>query len=123
MKAFLQSIYNASLFQNGQRKRDLGRVDIYEEGVAVSIQTEAKMNDTKDLREDQWERIGGLLPGKAVDRGRTGEDNRRFVEGVLAANFQQKFMQPAMLTTTPYALLLQAGKRPMTRRPWPCWKA
>jgi putative transposase len=35
------------------------------------------------LRDDQWGRICRLLPGKAGDRGRTGEDNRRFVEGVL----------------------------------------
>jgi len=37
----------------------------------------------KHLREDQWERIEGSLPGKEGDRGRTGEDNRRFVEGVI----------------------------------------
>jgi transposase len=37
----------------------------------------------KHLREDQCERIKGSLPGKEGDRGRTGEDNRRFVEGVI----------------------------------------
>ena len=35
------------------------------------------------LRDDQWDRICGLLPGKSGDRGRRGEDNRRFVEAVL----------------------------------------
>jgi transposase len=35
------------------------------------------------LRDDQWERIEHLLPGKPGDPGRTGEDNRRFVEAVL----------------------------------------
>jgi transposase len=35
------------------------------------------------LREDQWERIKDMLPGKASDPGRTGSDNRRFVEAVL----------------------------------------
>lgn len=35
------------------------------------------------LRDDQWERIGHLLPGKASDRGRTGRDNRLFVEAIL----------------------------------------
>ena len=35
------------------------------------------------LRDDQWDRICGLVPGKWGDRGRRGEDNRRFVEAVL----------------------------------------
>lgn len=36
-----------------------------------------------ELREDQWVRIKDSLPGKVGDRGRSGEDNRRFVEAVL----------------------------------------
>lgn len=35
------------------------------------------------LTDVQWERIAPLLPGKEGDPGRTGENNRRFVEGVL----------------------------------------
>ncbi len=35
------------------------------------------------LRDVQWERIAPLLPGKAGDPGRTGADNRGFVEAVL----------------------------------------
>jgi putative transposase len=35
------------------------------------------------LRDDQWERIEDLLPGKASDRGVTATDNRLFVEAVL----------------------------------------
>ena len=35
------------------------------------------------LRDDQWERIESLVPGKAGDRGRTARDNRLFVEAVL----------------------------------------
>jgi transposase len=35
------------------------------------------------LTEGQWERIAPLIPGKNGDPGRTGDDNRRFVEGVL----------------------------------------
>ena len=35
------------------------------------------------LREDQWERIKDALPGKKGDPGRSGEDNRRFVEAVM----------------------------------------
>jgi transposase len=35
------------------------------------------------LREDQWDRIETILPGKAGDRGRTACDNRLFVEAVL----------------------------------------
>ena len=35
------------------------------------------------LRDDQWDRIEHLLPGKASDRGVTAADNRLFVEAVL----------------------------------------
>jgi len=35
------------------------------------------------LRDDQWVRIEPLLQGKEGDRGRTGADNRLFVEAVL----------------------------------------
>jgi len=35
------------------------------------------------LRDDQFERIAGLLPGKASDPGRTAANNRLFVEAVL----------------------------------------
>ena len=37
----------------------------------------------KHLREDQWSRTSDYLPGKLSDPGRSGEDNRRFVEGVI----------------------------------------
>ena len=36
-----------------------------------------------ELSEAQWARIAVLLPGKAGDPGRTGADNRLFVNGVL----------------------------------------
>lgn len=35
------------------------------------------------LREDQWLRIKDFLPGKETDPGRSGADNRRFVETVI----------------------------------------
>jgi transposase len=35
------------------------------------------------LRDDQWDRIKLILPGKEGDRGRTADDNRLFVEAVL----------------------------------------
>ena len=35
------------------------------------------------LRDDQWERIKDLLPGKTTDCGVTAKDNRLFVEAVL----------------------------------------
>src|SRR3954452_2641703 len=35
------------------------------------------------LRDDQWERIEGLLPGREGHVGVTAEDNRLFVEAVL----------------------------------------
>lgn len=36
-----------------------------------------------ELTDEQWERIGDLLPGKAGDPGRTASDNRLFVNAVL----------------------------------------
>lgn len=36
-----------------------------------------------ELNEAQWRRIAALLPGKAGDPGRSGSDNRLFVDGVL----------------------------------------
>lgn len=35
------------------------------------------------LRDDQWERIKDLLPGRIGHVGATAHDNRRFVEAVL----------------------------------------
>ncbi len=35
------------------------------------------------LQDHQWERMAPHLPGKASDPGRTGADNRLFVEAVL----------------------------------------
>ncbi len=35
------------------------------------------------LRDDQWERIKDILPGRAEDVGVTAKDNRLFVEAVL----------------------------------------
>lgn len=35
------------------------------------------------LRDDQWRRIEGLLPGRAETVGVTAKDNRLFVEAVL----------------------------------------
>lgn len=36
-----------------------------------------------ELTDAQWRRVEPLLPGKASDPGRTGSDNRLFVDGVL----------------------------------------
>jgi len=35
------------------------------------------------LRNAQWQRIEGMLPGKISDPGRTAEHNRLFIEAVL----------------------------------------
>ena len=35
------------------------------------------------LREDQWKRLKGLLPGKNSDPGRSAYDNRLFLEAIL----------------------------------------
>src|SRR3954466_1512827 len=39
--------------------------------------------DRMVLGDDQWERIARLVPGKVGDPGRSGADNRLFVEAVL----------------------------------------
>jgi putative transposase len=36
-----------------------------------------------ELTQAQWERIAPMLPGKSSDPGRTGADNRLFVNGCL----------------------------------------
>jgi putative transposase len=36
-----------------------------------------------ELSDAQWRRISGLMRGKASDPGRSGANNRRFVNGVL----------------------------------------
>lgn len=38
------------------------------------------------LKDEQWERIKDILPGKVTDPGVTGKDNRLFVEAVLWIN-------------------------------------
>jgi len=35
------------------------------------------------LRDDQWQRIAGFLPGRKGSEGRPAKDNRLFVEAVL----------------------------------------
>jgi transposase len=35
------------------------------------------------LRDEQWQRLESILPGKAGDPGRPGKDNRLFIEAVL----------------------------------------
>lgn len=37
----------------------------------------------RTLSDAQWARIEGLLPGKEGDRGRSGKDNRLFVDAIL----------------------------------------
>jgi transposase len=41
------------------------------------------MRRRHELTDTQWERIKDLLPGKEGDPGRSGEDNRLFVNAVL----------------------------------------
>jgi transposase len=36
-----------------------------------------------ELSDEQYERIRDILPGKATDPGRSAQDNRRFINGVL----------------------------------------
>jgi len=41
------------------------------------------MRNRHALRDDQWEMIKDALPGKKGDPGRTGADNRLFVDAVM----------------------------------------
>ena len=41
------------------------------------------MKRRHELSEEQWELIEPLLPGKKGDPGRSGENNRRFVNAVI----------------------------------------
>ena len=41
------------------------------------------MNRRHELTDEQWRQIASHLPGKSGDPGRSGEDNRRFVNAVL----------------------------------------
>jgi len=50
------------------------------------------------LKDDQWERIKDLLPGKASDCGVAATDNRKFIEAVL------------WIVGNPVRLLLTAGQ-------------
>ena len=36
-----------------------------------------------ELSDEQWWKVADLVPGKEGDPGRSGDDNRRFVNGVL----------------------------------------
>ena len=36
-----------------------------------------------ELSDSQWESIREMIPGRAIDPGRTGKDNRRFLNAVL----------------------------------------
>lgn len=36
----------------------------------------------KNLRDDQWQKLAPLLPGKARDKGLSGKDNRLFMKAV-----------------------------------------
>ncbi|MGH6678471.1 MAG: IS5/IS1182 family transposase, partial [Bradyrhizobium sp.] len=39
--------------------------------------------DRSVLSDEQWQRVAPLLPGKVGDPGRSGGDNRGFLEAVL----------------------------------------
>ena len=37
----------------------------------------------QQLTDQQWEAVAPILPGKSSDRGRTGADNRKSLEGMI----------------------------------------
>src|SRR6059058_2201765 len=71
-----------------QRWRVLGSVDIRARGhpkpcIALQGWKRSLALDRSCLSDGQWNKIAELLPGKAGDPGRSGVDNRQFVEAVL----------------------------------------
>jgi transposase len=73
------------------------------------------------LSNAQWERIASELPGKIGDPGRSGDDNRLFVEGVLWVartgapwrDLPDEFGK----WYTVYTRFLKSGHRQIARRP------
>ena len=55
----------------------------YLRGYDILLKKVGIMSYMKYLRDDQWDRIAGSLPGFSGTVGRPVEDNRRFVEGVI----------------------------------------
>lgn len=49
----------------------------------IMIQSQGRFSMLYDLRDDQWEVIKDILPGKSGDRGRSGFDNRGFIRAVM----------------------------------------
>ena len=47
------------------------------------------------LRDDQWERIEDLLPGREGSVGVTAADNRLFVEAVLSLSYRDAMARSA----------------------------
>jgi len=47
------------------------------------IKEDLRMSQRHALTDEQWNRIKDLVPGKPGDRGRSGENNRLFVDAVL----------------------------------------
>ena len=53
-------------------------------GGALIVRLEGGAGMTRtSLTDEQWEAVAPLLPGKVGDRGRSGADNRRSLEGML----------------------------------------
>jgi len=52
-------------------------------GFGLEEQARMSRPSRYELTDHQWERLEDLLPGKASDPGRSGTDNRAFVNGVL----------------------------------------
>src|SRR5215831_1507808 len=67
------------------------------------------------LRDDQWQRIKDLLPGRIGHVGVTAQDNRRFVEAVLyryRAGIPWRTSRNASVTGKTFTEGSAAGRRP-----------
>ena len=65
----------------------LGPVDIRGFPFAFECDSRSQLREAilirRELTDRQWRRIEGLVAGKDGDRGRSGDDNRLFVDAVL----------------------------------------
>lgn len=49
----------------------------------IDVEKEDSMSKRYELTAEQWDKIKNFLPGKKSDPGRTGSDNKEFIEAVM----------------------------------------
>ncbi len=64
-------------------RRFAGNERISGSGIGQSVMEDPAVSHRHALTDEQWDRIKELLPGRPGDSGRSGKDNRLFVDAVL----------------------------------------